>query len=626
MELIKKVFGSGLQQILRIMIKWFFILIFSLALVYEHVAAAEYPSPMNVIKSVDQKTVYVSETGSNEIAVVHVADGIVTNSIKLPESPLAMALSPDNGTILVTTNSPEGKVYCVDVEKGKIRHNIAVGHTPTAIAVSRDGKTGYVCNRFDNNIAVIDLKKRKERTTIPVTREPNAVLLTQDGKYLYVANHMPYGAANYKTMSARVDIINTSTNTVVKSVPLPNGSTGVRAMCLSPDGKYVYITHVLGRYLVPTTQLERGWMNTNAVTIIENASKKWLNTVLLDDVDLGAANPWGVQCTEDGKNLCVTLSGTHEVAVIDRVGMHEKLTKLHNGQHVSDVSLSPMDVQNDLSFLVGLKKRIKLEGKGPRGFTIIGSTLYIAEYFTNSLGIVNLDSDVKPAALSVALGPEMEMDVVRKGELYFHDGTRCFQHWQSCVSCHPDTRADGLNWDLLNDGMGNPKQAKSMILSHRTPPVMITGVRDNAEIAVRAGMKYIQFTVRPEEEAVAIDEYLKSLQPVQSPYLDKGKLSKAAKRGKKMFEKAGCLSCHSGPYFTDLQKYDLGMGEYMDQDVKFDVPTLREVWRTAPYLYDGRAVTIKEVLTIHNKEDKHGITSDLKPEEIKDLIEYILSL
>ena len=32
--------------------------------------------------------------------------------------------------------------------------------------------------------------------------------------------------------------------------------------------------------------------------------------------------------------------------------------------------------------------------------------------------------------------------------------------------------ADGVNWDLLNDGMTNPKNAKSLVGSDRTPPSM----------------------------------------------------------------------------------------------------------------------------------------------------------
>ena len=52
---------------------------------------------------------------------------------------------------------------------------------------------------------------------------------------------------------------------------------------ISPDGKYVYATHILARYQMPTTQLERGWMNTNALSIIDVEARKLLNTVLLDD-------------------------------------------------------------------------------------------------------------------------------------------------------------------------------------------------------------------------------------------------------------------------------------------------------------------------------------------------------
>jgi len=50
-------------------------------------------------------------------------------------------------------------------------------------------------------------------------------------------------------------------------------------------------------------------------------------------------------------------------------------------------------------------------------------------------------------------------------------------------------------------------------------------------------------------------------------------------------------------------------------------PTLREVWRTAPYLYDGRALTIEEALLIKDR----GV-EDLTPEELSALAEYVRSL
>ena len=87
--------------------------------------------------------------------------------------------------------------------------------------------------------------------------------------------------------------------------------------------------------------------------------------------------------------------------------------------------------------------------------------------------------------MAARLSPQQVPDQIRKGERLFNDGAISFQGWLSCNSCHsPDARVDALNWDLLNDGIGNPKNAKSLLLAHRTPPAMWHGIRETAEIAV----------------------------------------------------------------------------------------------------------------------------------------------
>jgi YVTN family beta-propeller protein len=495
--------------------------------------------------------------------------------------------------------------------------------------VSPNGKTLYLCNQFDNNVSVVDVRAKKEVAKIVVDREPVAAAVTPNGKLLFVANLLPAGAADGGYSAAVVSVIDTSRKKVAVNIQLPNGSTGLRGVCVSPDERYAYVTHSLGRYQLPTTQLERGWMNTSALSVIDVKKKELVNTVLLDDIDLGAANPWGVGCTDDGKYICVTHAGTHELSVIDRAALHEKLAKAAKGEASSESlnALSyPSDVPNDLAFLVGLRRRIRLEGKGPRGLAIIGTKVFAGEYFSDSLAVVNINPEERADVKSVALGPKKDVTVVRKGEMLFHDASICFQQWQSCSSCHPsEGRPDALNWDLLNDGMGNPKNVKSLLLSHKTPPAMVTGIRDSAETAVRAGIKFIQFVVRPEADAVAIDEYLKSLEPAASPYLVGGKLSEAAERGKAIFAKVGCSSCHPAPLYTDMKKYDVGAGKGREEGLEFDTPTLVEVWRTWPYLYDGRAVTIKEVLTKYNPDDRHGSTSTLSEQQINDLAEFVMS-
>ncbi|MGL4493439.1 MAG: c-type cytochrome, partial [Tannerellaceae bacterium] len=193
---------------------------------------------------------------------------------------------------------------------------------------------------------------------------------------------------------------------------------------------------------------------------------------------------------------------------------------------------------------------------------------------------------------------------------------------QSCNGCHPgEGRTDGMNWDLMNDGVGNPKNCKSLLLSHVTAPNMISGIRENAEVAVRAGFKFIQFHDVPEEDALNVDLYLKSLKPLKSPYLVDGELSEEAKKGRKVFEKLNCDACHSGPYYTDMKMHRIGDDIEFEQG--WDTPTLIEVWRTAPYLFDGRAATLKSVFSEH----KHGIKDKkVSDKEIDQLVEYVNSL
>jgi cytochrome c peroxidase len=170
--------------------------------------------------------------------------------------------------------------------------------------------------------------------------------------------------------------------------------------------------------------------------------------------------------------------------------------------------------------------------------------------------------------------------------------------------------------------MGNPKNCKSMLLAHKTAPAMITGIRLSAEVAVRKGFTHIQFTQIEEGHAVAVDNYLKSLVAVPSPYLVDGKLSLKAQKGKEVFVKVGCHYCHSGPCFTDQKRHEMGVqGEY-DHQNSWDTPTLIEVWRTGPFLHDGRSATMKEVFSV----EKHGLQHHLSEEELDQLVEYVLSL
>ena len=585
---------------------------------------SKYLSPATVIVSPSTNELYIAEFTANQVAVFDLATKKVSKRYKLNSRPTGLAASPDGKFLYVTSESIPGCVYKINTKTGKLT-TFKTAHHTFAPSVSKNGKTLYICNRFKNKISAIDTATGKTIGTAKAVREPIVTALTEAGDQLIVGNHLPTQPPTSGLAAACVQIFDPADLKQIAKITLPNGSNSVSGIAVSKDGKYAYITHILARYQIPTNMLTRGWMNTSALTIVDLKAKKIYATVLLDNVDRGAANPWAVAITKDQSEIVVTLAGTHEIEVINRVALHKKLAKLASGQAVTNVSKKLEDTSQDLSFLVGMRKRIKLGGYVPRGLAIVGKTAYATEYFSDAISAVDISNLEYPKLKTYQLGPKQAMDKVRKGELYFHNADQCFQQWQSCSSCHPDARTDGLNWDLLNDGVGNPKSTKSMLYSHFTAPVMITGIRAKAEVAVEAGFKHIQFLEAPKEVQECVNAYLRSLRPIPSPYLVNGKLSAAAKRGEKVFLKAGCLNCHVGKYLTNCKKFDVGIADGRHKGDKFDTPTLVEVWRTAPYLYDGRATSILDMITNHNKKNMHGDTKNLTKQELSDLAEYILS-
>ncbi len=595
--------------------------------------SAAYLSPEYLAVALNGKTLYVTAATSGKLLLFDVASNKLSAEWPLLCDPSGVAAAAD-GVVYVTGGGANGALYKLDAV-GKVLAKIDTGHTPLWPVVGKDAATVYVLNRFNNNVVAVDAATMKPKATVAVLREPHAAALGVGGKLLFVANHLPAGRATDKVVAAAVSVIDTATFKLIGHGTLPNGSTGVRGMAASPDGKFIYVTHNLARYQLPTTQLERGWMNTAGLSVFNGETGEYINTALLDDVDRGAANPWGAAVSPDGKLLIVAHAGTREISAIDREAFHTRLDKAAKNEKVTEVTKSASDVPNDLTFLTDIRRRLKLNGDGPHGVAVVGNTAYAALYFADALAVAKLgDTVLKCDAIPLGAAPDLGKDRVRRGEMLWNDATMSFQQWVSCASCHPDGRSDGLNWDLLNDGIGTPKQSKNLVYCHLTPPAMVTGVRPDMQACNRKGITHILFAVRPEEDALCLDAYVSSLKPAPSPHLVNGKLSAVAMEGEKVFHGAGCATCHqpdkTGPngerLFTNLKKYNLGLGVGGEEGREFDTTTLVEMWRTAPYLHDGRALTLEEMLSTCNPNNTHGNTKGLPPEQIKALAEYLRSL
>jgi len=554
----------------------------------------------------------------------------IKHSISLKHAPGGMCLSRDGKRLFVTAGRAEGVLYTINVHRHRVHSVTGIGHSPCSPVMVGKNTVAF-CNRFSGQVGFMDVQSGEILQAIHTGREPISIDFDEKRSMLVVAHHLPDDSSTAVAVSAEIGFIDTDNMKLVKQISMRNGSTSLKQIRIAPDGRYAVVSHLLARFNVPTSQLEQAWENTNAISLIDMEKQELYQTVLLDELHRGYANPWGIAFNQSGTKLIVAQAGTGNLSFIDFPELVEKINQYPaDGGNYDDIE----NPANILSYINDCRKITELKGDGPRSLAVDRNRLYVGQYFSDAVEIVQLDH-IGQSSHFIPLnhtGP----DLVRKGEMLFNSGKICFENWQSCASCHPEGRMDGLNWDLLNDGIGNPKNTHTLLYSHETPAVMSTGVRAKAEVAVRAGIKYILFSEVREEEALAIDAFLKNMRPLPSPYLIGGELSGPAEKGKLIFQKANCSQCHHGPCLTDQKlhdvgttsKYDLQLNE-KDQIVpqkEYDTPSLVELYRTAPYLHDGRYCTLEELLN----ECSHGHIREtldkLSDQEIAQFITYLKSL
>lgn len=585
------------------------------SMLFSSAESAVYRSPYDTAFSADGSMLAVSDVTAGQLVFINPSTGTVTRSVTLNGEPKGLAW--DGNTRVYAAEYGAGTVAEIDPSSGSILRRFTVGGTPSGLAYVSSGSRLLVTDKGLCKLYVVDVANGNVTAQVPVVNAPESVDVTSDGTVAVVANTLPNGDARNVTYGADVSFIDLSANTLLSNVRLPQGSTNVKGLKISRDGTKVFVTHMLGRVNVPTTQITRGWSVTNALSIIDLSTRTLYATLLLDGINQGAADPWDLVQSSDGSTLWVSISGTHEVAKINLTGVWSNMP--------TDAA-SRTALKDNLTFLRGngLLTTIKLPGQGPRGIDLSSGKLAVSAYYAGKVYLIEPSAGV--ITNEVAVGTISAEDTVRKGDRIYHDATYSVQGWTSCSTCHPDARSDGLNWDMPNDGIGTPKNSKSHLYSPYTPPSMATGIRANADIAINAGFNYISFLQPTQADKDAVSAYLQALTPEKSPYLTSdGYLTADADAGKDLFNSSavGCADCHSGTYTTDMQLYNVGTGHPLDRWDTFDTPTLSELWLTAPYLHDGCAPTLMDVLTTFNAGDTHGHTSQLTETQLQQLVAYM---
>lgn len=573
--------------------------------------------------SPDGTKMLVANTDNGTVTVVDWTTKKATGEIRVGDAPEGTAWA---GKLGLVTVYGDDKVLLLDPEARSIIATIPVADEPYGIVTTKDGKFAYVTHDYPGQVSEIDVAARKVTRVFTVGAGCRGIALSNDEKILYVTEFH----------TARLLAVDRSTGKVVDQWDGYGSDNLCRHVVLHPVRGKAYLSHIRSRI----TAFDATGSIFPQLSICDlvpaKPDLKRRRSIGLDTYNAPAVvtNPWEAALSPDGKTLYTVYAGTDDA----------------NVSRVIDDDYQEAD-------RIGPAIRV---GKHPRAVRVSASGDEVVIYNTLDYELAVFDKGLRRVIARIPVCPPAHTPEWRRGKELFQTAKQPMtrERWIACSSCHPDGLNDGRVWQNPE----GPRKTQNMFGLAHTHPLHWSADRDEVqdfEYTVRGklmrGSGLARGTLKSSTgftDFVALEEklsgrsadldalavYTNSFGFRLSPHIPApGKLSESAERGKKIFfdAKTQCATCHSGPYYTDsrLEKpyklHDVGtLGDPAVEKIgaKFDTPTLLGVYRIGSYLHDGRAKSLQEVLTIHNKGDKHGVTSHLTPTEVEDLVAFLKSL
>ncbi len=588
---------------------------------------------------------------------------LMTASVGLAGSSNSLMDVTPNGKALIVANNDNGTVTLVDLGKNEAVREIQAGKKPEGVSWIGEGPLVAVTLYHEKRVVVIDTITGKTEKSIATAAEPYGIVTDKGGKLAYVSHEYP----------GLVSEIDLDAGKVLREIP---AGTMVRGIALAPDAKRVYVSEFYTGYLnaidLASAKIVDSWKGHSTdnlarhVLLHPTRPKAYLahirSMIKVGDgagsifpqlsfcdlkpgegkrrVSFGmdtfngvyvTTNPWESAIAPDGQRFYIIYAGTNDM------------------NYCSVVDDDYKEVER-----IG----VTTVGKNPRAVRVSPDSKNVYIYNAMDFAVSVYSANMAFVKSIKTCEPTKAPEWVR-GKILFNTANQPMsaRRWVACASCHPDGLHDGRIWQQAE---GLRKTTAFVGMAH-THPLHWSADRDEVqdfEYTVRSrlmqGLGFIKGQIKPKvgfhkaeleektggrsKDLDAIAIYSNSLDYPLSPHVEApGKLTAAAERGKKVFfnKEVGCATCHSGPYYTDsrLEKpfnlHDVGTGgddKSERMGTKYDTPTLLNVYRGSPYLHDGSAKTLLEVVTTFNKGDKHGKTSQLPMDQTADLVEFLKSL
>ena len=610
------------------------------------------PSPVNLQASTttkfaassiaitpDGECLIVVNPDSNTVSLIDTVTLTVRAELLVGVNPISVAVAPDGGLAYVANQGSDSLSF-IDIEAGAVLGAIEVGNRPAGVTISPDGELLAVAELGDDQVRLLNIPGLDTVSVLSTTDRPQGLAFTPDGRRLLITHLLSGNVTILPIMiyhsylplvsGSQTGIIETqnppfspSQESAALAIPTWLNVAPAPAVIINRTGTRAYLPQTMANGLGYNTGFDTTVFPKVSVLNLETNSHQTSEHISLPETDRPVGLPWDVALSRNDTELWVVHSASNDVSVID----------ISSPTHPTRIANIPV-------------------GDNPRGIVLSpdGSTAYVNNTLAGTISVVDANSYSVTEVITVTTIP-LPPALLHGKRLFFSSARPDLAQarWVSCNTCHIEGEQDGRTW--LLQYLGDVPPGEEPVIRRNTTSLLgmieTYPLRWSAEWNESADS---EFSVRFEQFGAGLidgDMYpTRDGPPNQGRsydldslalYLDSlavparmHTLTEAEQRGKAIFESAEtqCAVCHPAPLYTDLQVHDVGTaagpGEWFG--LAIDTPTLRFLYDSAPYLHNGSAATLYEMLTTANSADRHGKTSLLTDDQLADLVAFLMCL
>ncbi|MBX3197943.1 MAG: hypothetical protein KF894_07335 [Labilithrix sp.] len=536
--------------------------------------------------------------------------------VATPAEPIAIATTPDQSTILVSTGWGQ-RLAAFDATSLAAKFEAKLPREPRSVIVDDDGRTAFVSHAVGSVVSAVDLDGAKhERRDVAMRGFEAQQLRVLEQQRKLLAQLKTNNGVN-KDMVAAVE---------AQTKRVAEGRQSCQGFALAKSSA------VAGRIFAPQVMVDPGDLEQRpdgygdehapteapAVAVIDASAHAPLLASVTISRDLNPFSrgdsrearpecllPRAAVVDARTKSLLVTCYGIDAVIAYDATAANPRLAERRRWIVGSGPSGVAVDVDAHRAVVWSQFDRTL-------------STFDIGEReLVDDKAKLHEVQKVAAAPLPVKLPAEYAL-----GRILFHAAgdARIAADGRACASCHPDGRDDAITWATPE----GPR--RSIMLAGRvapTPPYSWNG--DETTLHKHLANTFDRLSGKG-LRSIELDALVTYVTQMPAPPPSASVDAPRVERGRAIFasREAGCATCHSGATFTDGKNHDVGSKHKADRGSAFNTPSLRLVGGAGPYFHDGRYASLSELLT--KTDGKMGHTKHLSANDLEALETYLRTL